>query len=368
MGMKVKLLDFSEQYQSLRDEVQQAIKSVCDTQSFILGPAVEEFEKNLAEYCQTAYAVGVSSGSDALLCAMMALDLKPGEQVICPSFTFFATAGAIARLGAVPVFADIDPRTFNIDPADIEHRITDQTRAIMPVHLFGQCADMDAINAIAQKHGLAVIEDAAQAIGAKYRGRRACSLSQAGCLSFYPTKNLGAFGDAGAICTNDEQLAQKFRKLRVHGSGHTYYHEMVGGMFRMAALQAAVLKVKLGRLEQWHAARRKNAAWYDSLLKDSKVQTPYIQPENWSVYNQYVVRVANRDAVKAQLAEAGVGSAVYYPLPLHRQPCFAYLNVPEGSLPHTERACGEVLALPIYPELTEPEIQYVAQQLRRIVG
>jgi dTDP-4-amino-4,6-dideoxygalactose transaminase len=361
--MTVKLLDLQAQYLPLRNEIRRAIDEVCDKQALILGPHVERFEKNLATYCGTKHAIGVSSGTDALLCSLMGMEIKPGDEVICPSFTFFATAGSIARLGAVPVFAEIDPYTFNLDPARLAGKITAKTKAIMPVHLFGQLANMDAINEIARKHELPVIEDAAQAIGAKRNGKPACSFGFAGCLSFYPTKNLGAFGDAGAICTNDDAFAERCRKLRVHGSGHTYYHEMIGGMFRLAAIQAAVLDVKLKYLDQWHDARRRNAAIYDRLLAGSKVITPRIEPGNWSIYNQYVVRVPNRDAVKQKLADRGIGAAVYYPLPLHLQECFRYVGVGEGALPESERACHEVLALPVYPELPEEQVRYVAQEL-----
>jgi dTDP-4-amino-4,6-dideoxygalactose transaminase len=361
--MKVKLLDLQGQYSSMREEIRRVLDEVCDNQDFILGPRVEKFEKHLAEYCGTKHAIGVSSGTDALLCSLMCLDIKAGDEVICPPFTFFATAGCIARTGAKPVFVDIDPRTFNMDPTKLERAITRNTKAIMPVHLFGQCADMDAINAVAARHGLKVIEDAAQAIGAKYNGKRSCSLGFAGCLSFYPTKNLGAFGDAGAICTNDDAFATKCRQARVHGSGHTYYHEFIGGMFRLSALQAAVLDIKLRHLESWHEGRRRNAAIYAELLAGSKVQTPYIQPENWSVYNQYCVLVPNRDQVKAKLADMGVGSAVYYPLSLHMQKCFAYLGFKEGDFPVSEQACKHILALPVYAELKEEEIRYTAQCL-----
>lgn len=366
--MKVKLLDLQGQYRTMREEIRGVLDEVCDNQDFILGPRVERFEKNLAEYCGTKHAVGVSSGTDALLLSLMALDIKAGDEVICPPFTFFATAGCIARTGARPVFVDVDPQTFNLDPTKLKRAITKNTKAIMPVHLFGQCADMDAINAVACEHGLKVIEDAAQAIGAKYNGKRACNLSFAGCLSFYPTKNLGAFGDAGAICTNDDAFADRCRKGRVHGSGHTYYHEFIGGMFRLSALQAAVLDIKLRHLESWHAARRKNAALYAELLAGTKVTVPYIQPENWSVYNQYCVLVPNRDQVKAKLAEKGVGSAIYYPLSLHLQKCFAYLGYKEGDFPVSEATSKNILALPVYPELKEEEVRYVAACLREIVG
>ena len=361
--MQVKLLDLQGQYLPLRNEIRRAIDEVCDAQSLVLGPHVERFEKSLASYCQTKHAIGVSSGTDALLCAMMAIGIKHGDEVICPSFTFFATAGCIARLGATPVFAEIDSRTFNLDSNLLEAKITPKTRAIIPVHLFGQTANMEAINAAAERHGVKVIEDAAQAIGAKRHGKPACSMSLAGCLSFYPTKNLGAFGDAGAICTNDDTVAENCRLLRVHGSGHQYHHKMIGGMFRLAAIQAAVLEVKLKYLNGWHEGRRRNAALYDKLLSGSDVVTPLIEPGNYSIYNQYVVRVKNRDAVRARLAESNVGSAIYYPLPLHQQECFAYLGFREGDLPETERACREVLALPIYPELTEEQVHYAATEL-----
>ena len=365
--MEVKLLDLQEQYLPIRHEIRRAIDEVCDSQALILGPHVENFERKLAAYCGTKHAIGVSSGTDALLCALMAIGVKPDDEVICPSFTFFATAGSIARLGAKPVFADIDPQTFNLDAARIEPKITRRTKAILPVHLFGQLADMEAINEVAARHELVVIEDAAQAIGAKRHGKPACGHALAGCLSFYPTKNLGAFGDAGAICTNDEALADTCRLLRVHGSGHQYHHKLIGGMFRMAAIQAAVLTVKLKYLDQWHEGRRRNAKLYDELLAGSSVVTPKIDQGNWSIYNQYVIRVADRDNVRRQLADRGVGTAVYYPIPLHLQECFAYLGGRGGDLPETERACREVLALPIYPELTEGQIQRVAAQVRDIV-
>jgi dTDP-4-amino-4,6-dideoxygalactose transaminase len=365
--MQVPLLDLRQQYATLKDEIRAAIDVVCDEQSLILGRHVETFEQSLAAYCHTKHAIGVSSGTDALVCALMAIDLQPGDEVICPSFTFFATAGSIARLGAKPVFVDIDPKSFNIDVEKIESAITPKTRAIIPVDLFGQMCRIDQINEIACKHDLLVIEDAAQAIGAKRNGQPACSQAWMGCLSFYPTKNLGAFGDAGAICCNDDKLAEKLRKLRVHGSGHTYYHEMVGGMFRLAAIQAAVLNVKLKYLDQWHAARRRNASIYNRVLAGTNAITPHIEAGNESIYNQYVVRVPNRDSVKKQLADRGIGSAVYYPLGLHLQQCFAHLGYKPGGFQETEKACAEVLALPIYPELTEEQVTYAAETLKSIV-
>jgi dTDP-4-amino-4,6-dideoxygalactose transaminase len=366
--MKVKLLDLQEQYLPIRNEIRRAVDEVFDQQALILGPHVEKFEKSLAAYCQTKHAIGVSSGTDAILCLLMAMGIKPGDEVIVPSFTFFATAGSVARVGASPVFADIDPRTFNISPDSVKAKITSKTRAIMPVHLFGQVAAMDEINKIAADRGIPVIEDAAQAIGAKRNGRPACTMSLAGCLSFYPTKNLGAFGDAGAICTNDDQLAETCRLLRVHGSAHTYQHKLIGGMFRLAAVQAAVLSVKLKYLEGWHAARRANAARYDRLLAGSKVVTPFVEKCNWSIYNQYVVRVPNRDRVKQALADKGIGSGIYYPIPLHMQECFAYLGCREGELPESEQASHQVLALPVYPELGQEQIEFVADELLAATG
>jgi dTDP-4-amino-4,6-dideoxygalactose transaminase len=365
--MNVKLLDLQAQYLPIRNEIRRAIDEVCDAQALILGPHVEKFEKNLAAYCQTKHAIGVSSGTDALLCSLMALGVGPGDEVICPTFTFFATAGSIARLGARPVFVDIEPQSFNIDPGKIEENLTKKTKAIMPVHLFGQVAKMEAINDIAASHNIPVIEDAAQAIGAKRFDKPACAVGFAGCLSFYPTKNLGAFGDAGAICTNDDAFAERCRKLRVHGSGHTYHHEMIGGMFRLAAVQAAVLNVKLKYLDEWHEGRRTHARLYDEAFKGTKITPPHIDEANWSIYNQYVVRVPDRDRVKQRLAERGVGTAIYYPIPLHLQECFAYLGYREGNFPESERACREVLALPVYPELPQEEARYVAEEMLAVV-
>lgn len=358
--MQVKLLDLTAQFLPVRREIRKAMDDLCDAQAFILGPAVEKFEKNLAEYCGTKHAVGMSSGTDALICALMAIDLKPGDEVICPAFTFFATAGSVSRVGGRPVFCDIDPDTFNLDPADVRRKITPRTKAIIPVHLFGQLADMSAINDIAARHGLAVIEDAAQAIGARREEKKACALGLCGCLSFFPSKNLGGFGDGGAICTNDDAFAARCKLLRMHGESPRYFHHIVGGNFRLDALQAVVLDVKLKHLETWHEARRRNAALYQELFAGSKVKTPKIAPGNWSIYNQYTIRVKNRDAVKDYLTKKEVGCAIYYPLPLHLQKCFAELGGEEGDLPQSESAAKEVLSLPIYPELTEEQVRYVA--------
>jgi dTDP-4-amino-4,6-dideoxygalactose transaminase len=366
--MQVKLLDLQAQYAPLREEIRRAIDDVCDSQALILGPHVAKFEKNLAAYCGTKHAIGVTSGTDALLVALMALGIKPGDEVVCPTFTFFATASCVPRLGARPVFVDIDPKSFNLDPAKLEAVITPRTKAIIPVHLFGQMAPMEEINRIAAKHGVPVIEDAAQAIGAKRRGKPACSLGLAGCLSFYPTKNLGAFGDAGAVCTNDDAFADRVRLLREHGMRPRYHYREIGGMFRMAAIQAAVLDVKLKHLDSWHEARLRNAAMYDKLLAGSTVVTPAIDEGNYSIYNQYVVRMPNRDKVREHLTSKGIGSEIYYPMPLHVQDCFSYLGHREGNFPHSEQACREVLALPIYPELPEEQLRYVAQELLAAVS
>lgn len=365
--MKVPLLDLTAQYRGVRDEIRASLDEVLDEQQLILGRHVERFESDLAAFCSTKFSLGVSSGTDALLASLMALEIGPGDEVICPAFTFFATAGVVARVGAKPVFVDIERETFNIDVQQIESAITSRTRAIIPVHLFGQMARTEPILEIAQRHRLAVIEDAAQAIGATRHGKLAGSVGTVGCLSFYPTKNLGAIGDAGAILTNDAALYEKLRKVRVHGSGHTYYHETVGGMFRMAAIQAAALSVKIKRLCEWNDGRVRNAQRYNELLAGSNVITPKVAEGNFHIYHQYTVRVPNRDAVKAKLAEAGVGSGVFYPLGLHLQQCFASLGYKEGDLPETEKASREVLSLPSYPELTLEQLEYVAKSLRAAV-
>ncbi len=365
--MQVKLLDLQAQYAGqMRDEIRAAIDDVCDRQALILGPAVSNFEANLATYCGTKHAIGVTSGTDALLVSLMALDVGPGDEVICPTFTFFATAGCVTRLGAKPVFVDVDPDTFNVDAAAVGRAITPKTKAIIPVHLFGQMADMEAVMRVAGD--IPVIEDAAQAIGATRHGRPACSVGTIGCLSFYPTKNLGAFGDAGAVCTNDDAIADRLRLLREHGMRPRYHYREVGGMFRLAAIQAAVLDVKLRYLDGWHGARRRNAAVYDEMLAGTAVVTPTIAPGNVSVFNQYVVRIPKgRDAVRQKLTDAGVGTEIYYPFPLHTQPCFADLGYRTGDFPASEQLCGEVLALPIYAELPDDQLRYSAAQLRNAV-
>ena len=358
--MQVPLLDLKAQYATIKDEVLSAIADVCESQMFALGPAVADFEQKISAYCRSKYAIGVSSGTDALLVSLMALDIKPGDEVITTPFTFFSTAGCIVRVGAKPVFVDIDPDSYNIDPACIEEKITEKTRAIIPVHLFGQAAQMKVINEIAQHHNLAVIEDAAQAIGASQDDIMCGNFGHCGCFSFYPTKNLNAFGDGGLVTTNSENLAQKLRVLRDHGQNPRYYYKMIGGNFRLDGIQAAVLSVKLKYLDSWNAKRRKNAAFYDDIFAGLPIKTPKIDENNVSIYHQYTLAVPERDRLQKFLAANNIGSAIFYPQPLHLQECFSELGYKQGDLPVTERLCGEVLSLPVYPELTQEQIQYVA--------
>jgi len=358
--VQVPLLDLKLQYATIKDEVSKAIDQVCESQIFALGPAVAEFEKNVAAYCSSKFAIGVSSGTDALLTGLMALGAGPGDEVITTAFTFFATAGAIVRVGARPVFVDVDPDTFNIDPAAIEEKITEKTKAIIPVHLFGQMADMNAINEIARRHNLAVIEDAAQAIGASRSGTKAGNFGDCGCFSFYPTKNLGAFGDGGMVTTNSEDIADKIKILRNHGQDPVYFYKVIGGNFRLDGIQGAVLGVKLKYLDSWNDKRRQNAALYNRLFADSPVKTPKIDTDNVSIYHQYTVTVPERDKLQRFLAENQIGSAVFYPKPLHLQDCFTQLGYKPGDLPVAERLCNEVLSLPVYPELSPEKIEHVA--------
>ncbi len=357
--MQVPLLDLTQQYQSLKKEIEPAVLALMASQRFVLGPPVAQFEKHIAEYHRCQWAVGVSSGTDALLCSLMALGVTAGDEVIVPTFTFFGSAGAIARTGARPVFVDVDPVTFNIDPAAVEKAITNRTKAIMPVHLFGQLAPMEELMPIAQAHGLAVIEDACQSIGAKRRGKATGQWGDCSCLSFYPSKNLAAFGDAGVILGNDQKLEQRCRALRMHGEDRRYYHSMVGGNFRLDALQALVLDIKLKHLAAWTDLRRRHAHIYDQRLQNI-VTTPAILQDNDSVYNQYVIRAPRRDDLQHHLQKNNIGSAIYYPVPLHLQACFANLKGQPGDCPVAEQACHEVLALPVYPELTDDHINYVA--------
>ncbi|MFW6155143.1 MAG: DegT/DnrJ/EryC1/StrS family aminotransferase [Planctomycetota bacterium] len=367
--MQVPFLDLQAQYEAVIDDVNETVAEVIASRAFCNGPVVRRAEEELAAYCGCAEALGVSSGTDALLVSLMALEIADGDEVITTPFTFFATAGAVWRAGAKPVFVDIEADTFNIDPAKIEAAITERTRAILPVHLYGQMADMDAIMAVARRHNLAVIEDAAQAVGATYKDRPACSVGTTGCLSFYPTKNLGAMGDAGMVLTQDAHLAARLRQLRNHGQGDTYIHDSVGGNFRADSLAMVGVLAKLPRLAAWTDALRRHAARYDALLADCDgLTTPAIRDDCEPVYHQYVIRCADRDALKAHLAERGVASGVYYPLCLHLQPCFGSLGYRPGDLPIAEQASREVLALPIFPELTDDQIEYVAASVKGFFG
>jgi dTDP-4-amino-4,6-dideoxygalactose transaminase len=364
--MKVPFLDLRAQHQTIRREVMAAVERVFENQTFVLGEEVSAFEKAVAEYCQVKHAIGCASGSDALLLALMAYDIGPEDEIITVPFTFFATAGAIARINARPVFVDINADDFNINVAQIERAITPRTRAIMPVHLFGQCAAMEAISATARRHNLPVIEDAAQAIGAEIHGRRAGAFGEIGCFSFFPSKNLGGAGDGGLLTTNDDALAEKLLMLRVHGSKVKYFHRYVGINSRLDALQAAVLRVKLKYLDEWSEARARNAARYDALFAAAaleEVTTPAAHPGHRHIYNQYTIRCARRDELMAYLKEHEIGAEIYYPVPLHLQECFAYLNYGAGALPVSERAAQECLSLPVYPELTAEMQQYVVERI-----
>ena len=361
--MRVPFLDLKAQYTTIKGEVMRAITNVCKSQLFALGPAVAEFEEKIAAYCGSKYAIGVSSGTDAILVSLMALETKPGAEVITTPFTFFATAGAIARVGANPVFVDVVADSYNIDPAGIEKKITEKTRAIIPVHLFGQVADMKPIMEIARRHNLAVIEDACQSIGATQDGIKCGNFGVLGCFSFYPTKNLGGFGDGGLITTNDDKLAERVRLLRTHGENPKYFHKMIGGNFRLDGIQGAVLTVKLKYLDRWNEKRRQNATIYDSIFANSPVKCPKIDSNNVSTYHQYTVTVPERDRLQKFLAENEISSAVFYPKPLHLQDCFKELGYQHGDLPVAERLCSEVLSLPIYPELTAEQIEYVANTI-----
>jgi dTDP-4-amino-4,6-dideoxygalactose transaminase len=374
--MIVPLIDLKAQYSAIKAEIDAAVAEVMESQHFILGPAVERCEKAIARYCGCAHGVGVSSGSDALLVCLMAENIGPGDEVITTPYTFFATAGAIARLGATPVFVDIDPATYNIDASQIASRVTARTRVIIPVHLYGQMADMDAIMAVAEKHGLVVVEDAAQAIGAEHNGRRAGSIGHYGCVSFFPSKNLGAAGDGGMVVTNDSRRAEKVKILRAHGASPKYYHQLLGGNFRLDAIQAAIVDAKLPHLDGWTAARQRNAKHYDQLFTEAglaagpherRVGLPRVGTDR-HIFNQYVIRVSERDRLKAALQARGVGTEVYYPVPMHLQQCFEYLGHGAGSFPESERAASETLAIPVHPELSEVQARYVVECIQEAVG
>ncbi|MGQ3686206.1 MAG: DegT/DnrJ/EryC1/StrS family aminotransferase [Candidatus Loosdrechtia sp.] len=357
--MKVIALDLKRQYEGIREEIQRAVFEVIDSQSFILGPFVESFEHTIAKYCSIKHAIGVSSGTDALLLALMACDVRRDDEVITTPFTFFATAGSIVRLGANPVFIDIDPVTYNMDVSKLESVVNKKTKVILPVHLYGQCADMDPILKIANVYGLRVIEDAAQAIGALYKGKHAGSLGNIGCFSFYPSKNLGGYGDGGLVTTNDDGLAGFIKMLRVHGSKPKYYHSYVGINGRLDAIQAAILSVKLKYLDQWSEKRRLVAAYYNEHLKELPVQLPKTESYNTHIFHQYVIATPERNLLMKYLEKRGIETTIYYPVPLHLQKCFEYLEYKKGDLPVSEKAAEETLALPIFPEITQSEQDYV---------
>ncbi|MCB0322549.1 MAG: DegT/DnrJ/EryC1/StrS family aminotransferase [Bdellovibrionales bacterium] len=378
--MQVPLLDLSAQYQSLESELREAVLEVLASTRYIMGPKVEALESEIARYVGADFGIGVSSGTDALLVALMALDIKAGDIVLTSPYSFFATAGVVARLGAVPAFVDINPDSYNIDVAAVEQWLADnptkreRLKAIIPVHLYGQCADMKPLMELADRYQVAVIEDAAQAIGATYPGfgsvRSAGSMGTCGCYSFFPSKNLGGIGDGGMVVTSDPKLAEKLRRLRNHGAEPKYYHSMIGGNFRLDPIQAAVLSVKLPHLDSWHRRRQENAQLYDELLIDSGVKTPSLMfGRAHHIYNQYVVSVsAHRDELRQFLQEKGIGTEVYYPVPFHEQECFRYLGYETGEFPESERAAQHTLALPIFPELERDQITYVAEQIRNFLS
>jgi dTDP-4-amino-4,6-dideoxygalactose transaminase len=378
-GTNVPLLDLRLQYQSIREEVRLAVERVLDSQHFILGPEVTALEGEIARYCQCEFAVGLSSGTDALLASLMAIGVAPGDEIITSAFSFFATAGSIARAGAKPVFVDIDPHTFTISAHGFAKAINAHTRAIIPVHLYGQTADMGPLLDIARKRNLMVIEDAAQAIGADYKGHRVGSLGDVGCLSFYPTKNLGAYGDGGMVTTGDREMADHIKRLRGHGEDRKYFHVEIGGNFRLDELQAAVLRVKMKYLDAWTEARQANATAYRRLFAEAGcvagvegnhgfVHLPEEAPDRRHVYNQFVIRCERRDELRSFLLERGIGTEVYYPVPLHLQPCFAFLGHRVGDFPESERAAEQTLALPIYPELQIEQQEIVVRAVSEFFG
>jgi dTDP-4-amino-4,6-dideoxygalactose transaminase len=373
--MKVPFFQLVPQYRLIEKEVKKALDEVMETQQFILGPKVESFEEAIATYCHARYAIGVASGSDALFLALLALGIGPGDEVILPPFTFFATAGSVSRAGATPVFVDIDPQTYNIDPSRMEEKITPKTKAIVPVHLYGQCADMDPILRLAKSNHLFVIEDAAQALGADYKptpgspSRRAGQIGDIGCFSFFPTKNLGAFGDAGMMVCDDPSLAEKMKLLRVHGGQRKYFHKLIGINSRLDAIQAAILLIKFNHLEKWHEARQQRAERYREFFQDflpsvPGLRLPAIQYENRHIFHQYVIRAPERDRLRQYLLQEGVGTEVYYPVPLHLQECYSFLKHRPEDFPVSEKAAQEVLALPIFPELTEDQQVYVVDRIK----
>ncbi len=365
MSEEVPLLDLRAQHAAVGPDVQRALSRVVESQGFVLGPEVEAFEEEMASYLGVRHAVGCASGTDALLLPLRALEPEPGDEVIVPAFTFFATAGAVWNAGFRPVFCDVDPMTFNVTRETVEAVWTDRTRAVIPVHLFGQMAPMEEIQELARERDAFVLEDAAQAVGSRRKGAAAGTVGDAGAFSFFPTKNLGAYGDGGLVTTNDGELADRLRKLRVHGGRQMYHHELVGTNSRLDALQAAVLRAKLPHLDSWTEARRKNACVYHGALADvPEVILPETLPENFHVYNQYTLRVRRRDELRGHLQDRGIGSGVYYPKALHLQPCFESVGQGKGTLPAAEVLTGEVLSLPVYPELGEERVERVAEEIR----
>lgn len=363
--MKIEFLDLKAQYKSIRKEINQAINDIINSSEFIMGKAVIELEEKVASYCGVKYGVGLNSGSDALFVALKALNIKKGEEVITTSFTFISTAEVIALLGAKPVFVDIDPKTFNINTSKIEEKITSKTKAIIPVHLYGQPADMDQIMKIAKKHKLYVIEDAAQAIGAKYNGQKVCSFGDIGCLSFFPSKNLGAYGDGGMLVTNNEKIAGYVRMWRVHGAKIKYYHDFIGDSSRLDSIQAAILLVKLKYLDEWSKKRAEKAKIYNQLFKETGIITPYVNPKCTHIYHQYTIRVKEkRDKLVDYLKQKGVPTMIYYPMPLYMQIAFKYLGYKKDDFPESEKASHEVLSLPVYPELNIKNQKLIVQKIK----
>ena len=366
--MQVPMLDLKAQYATLKDEILTAVTEVLESQRCVHGPKIVELEEKIAAMCDCKFAVGATSGTDAILNSLMSLDIGPGDEVITTPFTFFATAGCIARTKATPVFVDIDPRTYNINPELIDRAVTDKTKAIVPVHLFGHMADMDQIMKIATEHNLAVIEDAAQSITSTYKGKKAGRIGTVGCFSFFPSKNLGGIGDGGMIVTNEKDLYERIKAMRNHGQTSQYHYKYIGGNFRLDPIQAAAILVKLPYLDKWSQARRNNAAYYNKKFTDTVVQTPYVNPDCVSIYNQYVIRVPRRDEVLAHLKDKNIGCAVYYPLGLHLQECFKYLGHKTGDFPETEKAAKEVMAIPVYPELTDEMKDVVVDTILSFLG
>lgn len=363
--MKVPLLDLAAQFRTVEADIRAGIDRVLRTQGYILGPEVEALENEVAKACGAAHGIGVSNGSDAIVAALMALDVGIGDEVIVPVFTFFATAASVSRVGARPVFADILPDTYNVDPDAIAKAITPRTKAIVPVHLYGQCADMDSILAVANRHGIPVVEDGAQAIGATYKGRPACSMGKAGTLSFYPTKNLSAIGEAGMVLTNDPKLAATLKVVRHQGQTSEYEHGRIGANFRMSAIQAVAIRAKLPHLAAWNEGRARNAARYNEALGNNGIVTPFKRQDCTHIYHQYTIRSPKRETLRARLAEAGVGAKIFYPIPLHMQPCYKNLGHKPGDFPVAEKAAQEVLSLPVFPEMTAEQQTYVIETIRK---